>query len=244
MDVVFIGTGDAFGAGGRRQAAILLRVPKGSLLLDCGMTTLTGLASLGIGRDSIGSIAISHFHADHFGGIPSFLLAAVHEDKRRGPLTIIGPTGVEDRVMTASAALGHPFDPDAWLFPLSFQETREGADVPAGPFHLKSFATHHVPDSSPHGWRVTDGSRTVVYTGDTGWFDALPERARGADLFICECTLEAPGFEYHLSLEELSSRRDRFECGRIVLTHLGPGMAARRDGCGFETADDGLTLRI
>ena len=83
MDVVFIGTGDAFGAGGRRQAAILLRVPEGSLLLDCGTTTLTGLAALGIPRDSIGTIAISHFHADHFGGIPSFLLAAVHEDRRR-----------------------------------------------------------------------------------------------------------------------------------------------------------------
>ena len=244
MDVVFIGTGDAFGAGGRRQAAILLRVPEGSLLLDCGTTTLTGLAALGIPRDSIGTIAISHFHADHFGGIPSFILAAVHEDRRRSPLTILGPAGVEDRVMTASAALGHPFDTDAWPFPLAFQETHQGADVPVGPFRLRSFATHHLPDSNPHGWRVTDGSRTVVYTGDTGWFDGLPEQARGADLFICECTLEARGFEYHLSLEELSARRDRFECGRIILTHLGPGMAAQRGRCGFETADDGLTLRI
>lgn len=244
MDVIFIGTGDAFGAGGRRQAAILLRVTEGSLLLDCGMTTLTGLAALGIGRDSIGGIAVSHFHADHFGGIPSFLLAAVHEDRRRRPLTILGPPGVEERILTASAALGHPFDPGAWPFPLSFQEAHEGRDALAGPFRLRAFATHHAPDSSPHGWRVTDGSRTVVYTGDTGWFDELPGRARGADLLICECTLEVPGFEYHLSLEELSSRRDRFECGRIVLTHLGPGMAARRGACGFETADDGLTLRI
>ena len=38
-EVVFIGTSDAFGAGGRRQSAILARGSRGTLLLDCGATT-------------------------------------------------------------------------------------------------------------------------------------------------------------------------------------------------------------
>jgi ribonuclease BN (tRNA processing enzyme) len=69
-EVVFVGTSDAFGAGGRRQSALLVRAPQGAVLLDCGLTTVTGLVALGIERDEIDAIVVSHFHGDHFGGIP------------------------------------------------------------------------------------------------------------------------------------------------------------------------------
>ena len=92
-EVVFIGTSDAFGSGGRRQSAVLVRGPSGAYMLDCGMTTGTGLCELGIERDEVDTILVSHFHADHFGGIPPFLLAALYEDERRHPLRIGGPPG-------------------------------------------------------------------------------------------------------------------------------------------------------
>jgi ribonuclease BN (tRNA processing enzyme) len=38
-ELLFVGTGDAFGAGGRRQSAMLLRAASGSVLIDCGATT-------------------------------------------------------------------------------------------------------------------------------------------------------------------------------------------------------------
>ena len=56
--------------------------------MDCGATTNGGLAELGIERDEIETLLISHFHGDHFGGIPLFLLAAMYVDYRRQPLTI------------------------------------------------------------------------------------------------------------------------------------------------------------
>ena len=52
-DLVCVGTSDAFGAGGRRQSAYLLRAGAGQVLVDCGMTTGTGLAALGLERDPI-----------------------------------------------------------------------------------------------------------------------------------------------------------------------------------------------
>ncbi len=244
MDVIFIGSGDAFGAGGRRQAAILARGAGASVLLDCGATTAVGLAALGVPRDSVDAIIVSHFHADHFGGIPSLLLAALHEDDRRRPLLIAGPAGIEERVMEAAAALGHPFDPGAWPFDLTFQDLSDGDDADVGPFRVRPFAVHHAQDSRPLGHRLVAGSRTIVYTGDTGWFDDLPRRARDADLLICECTLKERGFEFHLSLEELTARRAEFACGRMILTHLGPAMAALRGACAFDTADDGLVIRL
>jgi ribonuclease BN (tRNA processing enzyme) len=243
-EVVFVGTSDAFGAGGRRQAAILARSPSGSVLLDCAPTTGTGLSALRIARDEIDAILVTHFHADHFGGIPQFLLAVVHEDGRRRPLRIAGPPTIEHRVRTASAALGHPFDELKWPFPLTFQELRAGAAVTIGPVTARAFETHHHPEASPHGLAIEAGSRRIVYTGDTGWFETLPAQARGADLFISECTFLDRGFEHHLSHAELLEQRERFECGRIILTHLGGAMAARRGSCAFETADDGLAIRV
>jgi ribonuclease BN (tRNA processing enzyme) len=243
-EVVFVGTSDAFGAGGRRQAAILARGPGGAVLLDCGGTTVSGLAALGIARDEIDAVAISHFHGDHYAGIPQLLLAALYEDERRRPLVIAGPVGVELRVRTLSRAHGYALEEREWPFPIRFVELPAGRPVPVGPGEITAFPTHHQADVCPHGLDLRLGSRRVVYSGDTGWFDELPARARGAELFICECTLFEKNFEYHLSFEEISRRIDAFDCQRMILTHLGPDMCERRGSLEVETADDGLKLLL
>ena len=97
-EVVFIGTSDAFGAGGRRQSAVFARGERGGMLLDCGATTNTGLRQLGIERDEVDVILVSHFHGDHFGGIPAFLYASLYTDHRTHPLEIVGPPEIEARV--------------------------------------------------------------------------------------------------------------------------------------------------
>ncbi len=243
-EVVCIGTSDAFGAGGRRQSAYLLRGPNGALLLDCGATTATGLANLAIDRREIDAIAVSHFHGDHFGGIPGLLLAAVYGDQRRHPLRVAGPVGIEERVRNAAWALGHPIEGRDLGFELQFQELRAGVPLALAGFEVEAFATRHAPESCPHGLLCRVDGRTLAFSGDTGWFDELPARVRGAHLFLCECTQLEQGYPYHLSLEELEARRAAFDCGRLVLTHLGPEMRAHRDYRGFEVADDGLVLKV
>lgn len=245
LGVVFVGTSDAFGAGGRRQAAIFVETPAGDgLLLDCAPTTGSGLAALGIERQAIDVVAVSHFHADHFAGIPQLLLASAYEDRRRKPLAIAGPPGVESRVRVASAALGHALDERLLPFALRFVELPAGRCVDVGAARLESFAALHQPDSCPHGLRVAAGGREITYSGDTGWFDELPARLRGADLCICECTFHEPSFEYHLDYLTLAERASSLDCGRLVLTHLGAAMSERRGRLELETADDGLALRL
>lgn len=243
-EVVFVGTSDAFGAGGRRQSAYLVRSGSGTVLLDCGTTTNTGFSSLEIQRDEVDAVIVSHFHADHFGGIPLFLLGALYEDRRERPLVIAGPRDVEARVRDAAAALGHPLEDQSWSFPIRFEELPTGASRSVGPFEVRAFETRHSPDSHPHGLDLRSVGTRVVYSGDTGWFEELPAEVNGADLFVCECTLVEKSFTYHLSLEELSERRGDLDCGRLVLTHLGAEMRRRRDYAGFEVADDGLALKL
>jgi len=243
-EIVFVGTSDAFGAGGRRQSAILVRAQAGTVLLDCGMTTSAGLHALGIARDEIDAILVSHFHGDHFGGIPPLLLACLYADRRRKPLVVAGPPGVEARVRGAAEALGFSLAGRDWSFALDFQELWAGKVEPVGPVLASTFETHHQREVCPHGIVVRADDRRVVFSGDTGWFDALPRHVGAADLFICECTNVEPIFEYHLSLEELAARRDDFDCARIVATHLGAEMATRRGACELETADDGMVIRL
>jgi len=221
---------------------MLLRGPSGALLLDCGVTTNTGLAQLGIERDEIDAIAISHFHGDHFGGLPLLLLAALYEDERQHPLCIAGPPGVERRVYDLARAMGHPIDERLWSFELRFQEFRPDTSQAVGPVPIRPFAVQHQPDSNPQGFVLESGNRRVAYTGDTGWFKTLPDEVAGSDLFVCECTFRRREFEYHLNYETLLEQRDRFDCGRTVLTHLGAEMADLRGRCEFETADDGLVI--
>jgi ribonuclease BN (tRNA processing enzyme) len=243
-EVLCIGTSDAFGAGGRRQSAYLLRGPGGAVLLDCGATTATGLATLGVDRREIDAIAVSHFHGDHFGGIPSLLLAAVYGDHRSHPFHVAGPVGIEERVRNAAWALGHPIEGRELGFELHFHELRAGAPIALAGFEVEAFETHHTPESCPHGLVCRADGGTLAFSGDTGWFDGLPERVRGVDLFLCECTQLREAYPYHLSLEELEANRGAFDCGRILLTHLGPEMRAQTDYRGFEVADDGLVVKI
>ena len=243
-ELVLIGTSDAFGAGGRRQSAYLLRAESGCVLLDCGGSTVSGLSALGIARDEIDAILLTHFHGDHFGGIPLLLLGAQYADRRRRPLVIAGPPGVEQRVREMARALGHALEDHRLGFEVRFEELATGATREVGPVTARAFATFHSPDSRPHGLVIGAGKRRVAYSGDTGWFDALPGEVNGADLFLCECTQVHRAFEYHLSLEELTERNGEFDCGRLVLTHLGAEMRARGDFGGFEVGDDGRVLKL
>jgi ribonuclease BN (tRNA processing enzyme) len=243
-EVVFVGTSDAFGAGGRRQSALLVRAPQGGLLVDCGTTTTTGLAALGIARDEIDAILISHFHGDHFGGIPALLLAALYEDARRKPLLIAGPCGIQRRVHQIAAAMGYAIEEREWSFAIDFVELEPDRELAIGPARVRSFETRHQPHTHPHGFIVSAGSQRVGYSGDTGWFDQLPRCVGGVDLFVCECTYHDTDFEFHLNHHTLVAHKPEFDCGRMVLTHLGSEMSARRGEAAFETADDGLLIRL
>ena len=243
-EVVFIGTSDAFGAGGRRQSAVFVRGERGGMLFDCAATTNSGLGQLGISRDEIDVILISHFHGDHFGGIPAFLYAALYTDARTHPIQIVGPPEIEERVNHLANALGHDLDNREWTFPIHYRELHAGRSLAVGPAQIDAFATQHQPDAHPQGYRVRLGRDQIAYSGDTGWFDGLPSEIAGSDLFICECTLHQASLDFHLSLEELREHRDDLDCGRLILTHLGEEMSRERGQIEIETADDGMALKL
>ena len=87
--------------GGRHMVAYLIESPEGSLLLDCGSTILASLNRHGLSAEQIDTVLLSHFHGDHFGGLPFLFLHYLYIEPRVRPLRIVGPPGVEDRVRLA-----------------------------------------------------------------------------------------------------------------------------------------------
>jgi len=243
-EVVFIGTSDAFGAGGRRQSAVFARGEHGAMLLDCGATTNTGLRQLGIERDEVDVILVSHFHGDHFGGIPAFLYASLYTDHRTHPLEIVGPPEIEARVYQLATAMGHHLEDRVWTFPVHYREIHPEQTLEAGPATIRAFETAHQLEAHPQGYQVRLGRDRIAYSGDTGWFDGLPALVAGSELFICECTLHDAELDFHLSLEEIREHRADLDCGRLVLTHLGEEMSRMRGRLEIETADDGLVVKL
>ena len=97
------------------------------------------------------AIVVSHFHADHFGGIPLHLLGALYEDERTDPLRIAGPPGIEARVRGLAAAMGHAIEGRQWSFEIHFEELPAGSPLAA------------PPDRVVYGYELPAGLR--VHTG-------------------------------------------------------------------------------
>ena len=104
MQLRFIGCGDALGSGGRSNTCFHVTGENVNFLIDCGASSLPAMKRLDVARDGIDLILITHFHGDHFGGLPFFLLDAQFTRRTR-PLVIAGPEGIETRLAQLMEAL-------------------------------------------------------------------------------------------------------------------------------------------
>ena len=95
--------------------------------------------------------------------------------------------------------------------------------------------------------RLSDGTKTLSYSGDTQWTDALLPIASGADLFIVECYDYERDLTGHLNWKTIHQRLNDFRARQVMITHMNPTMLARIDeakAAGVLVAEDGLVLNV
>ena len=214
------------------------------MLLDIGSSTLGSMKQHGIDPASIDLVVLSHLHGDHFAGLPFLFLQYLYEQKRQRPLHIAGPPGTEERVWALFRATYRDLASEPLPFTVQFTEMAPGAPVSFGAVDVDPFRVPHQEKDVSLALRVGIAGRTILYSGDTGWTEALVERSQGTDLFICECCFFETRIAIHLDYPRLAENRSRFGAKRMILTHLGREMHARRSEVDIELASDGLTVEV
>jgi ribonuclease BN (tRNA processing enzyme) len=236
--LVVIGSGSVAPSARRTAPAYWVEAGDTRLLLDCGAGVLHRAAALGLPWHAVDHIAITHFHADHWGELPHFLFACRWgiEPARSAPLVLWGPAGLRERLGALARAFG------AWVlepgFPLEVRELASGEEAPLAPdVVLACHATPHTEESLAYAVRHA-GTR-LVYTGDTGPSDALARWAAGCDLLLAECSLpEERAIDVHLTPARAGTLARDAKAKRLVLTHFYPRAeavdAARLAGAVFD----------
>ena len=243
MNLRFIGSGDAFGNGGRFQTCFLLEDPGAdSVLIDCGATSLTALKAAGKDPNDIAVVVLSHLHGDHFGGLP-FLILDGQFRRRERDLTIAGPPGTKDRVERVMELLFPGSLSGRRRFAVDFTQLEPNNLASIGPVNVTTVEVEQ-PGTPACALRVEYAGRVVAYSGDTAWSDELVELAAGADLFIAEAYFFDRQVPFHLDYATLQANRDRLDCKRIVLTHMSPDMLARASESEFDCAHDGMVIAL
>jgi ribonuclease BN (tRNA processing enzyme) len=244
VSVRVLGSGDAFGSGGRSHSCFYFDAPGSKLLVDFGASAMVAMNRFGVDPRAIDAVVLSHLHGDHFGGLPFLLMDATFISRRTRPLIVAGPRGTAERLRQATDALF----PGFWSYPknftLEFLELVDGQPLNVAGATVTPFAVIHDSGASAFALRISCDGRTLAYSGDTAWTDRLLDAARDADLFLCEATSFDTPIPNHLTYKTVAANRRRFNAGRVVLTHLGPDVLARQNRLALDVARDGQRFAL
>jgi ribonuclease Z len=180
LSVVFLGTGGSVPTARRATACLLARMGGDRLLFDCGegaqrqMQRSTGLVA-------VDEIHLTHYHADHYLGVPGLLKTYDLQGRDRG-LRIVGPPGLKDLFRALGRIIGRV------SYEVELVELDEGEAIRHAGYEVRSFAVDHgVP---AYGYALVEDERP-------GRFDpALAERlgvAPGPDFGRLQAGEPVPG---------------------------------------------------
>jgi ribonuclease BN (tRNA processing enzyme) len=251
MNLTVLGTGTIAFSPTRSCAGYYVEAGAARILMDCGSGTTRRLAELGINRESVSHVMLSHFHIDHHADLPSIIFSWKYGQlpPRSAPVDVIGPGGTADLLQKLAVAYGE------WVtapgYEVRITELAPGATLDVGGATLGCTKVPHTPESMAYS--ITEGGRRLVYSGDTGFDPAFAEWAHGCDLMVLECSLpQSMAIVEHLTPEQCGEIARLAEPRRLVLSHLYPPVesvdiaaivAAKYNGP-VVIAHDGLQLGI
>lgn len=245
MKITILGSGDAFGTGGRFNACLHVEAGAERMLLDCGSSSMVALNKAGIVRNGLSTLLFTHFHGDHFGALPAFLLDAQFVSRRREPLVIAGPAGIEHRTLHALDADFPGSATNAWRFPISYVEVTPDSPATLAGIEVTAFPMVHDERAGPcQGYRLAAGGKVFAFSGDTAWTDALIPLSAGADALLVECYSYETKLANHLDYRSLAAHRSELDTPRIILTHMGASMLAHPGPLPEERAQDGMVIAL
>jgi ribonuclease BN (tRNA processing enzyme) len=237
VKLTVVGCSPAWPNPGGAQSGYLVE-HEGRLLLDCGPGVLARLRE----REEwpqVDAIVITHFHLDHWGDLVPWAFGAMFGPGRDAKHPAVWlPPGGEEILRGFASRLGVA---EMW----DVFELHEYVNATA--FHAAGLEV--LPLKVPHyelltfGMRVSNGTQSLAYSGDSAPSDALPELARDVDVFLCEATLlrEEPDLRGHLTEQEAVHAFEESGARRLVVIHRPHELGLDE---GVERAYDGFELTL
>jgi ribonuclease BN (tRNA processing enzyme) len=244
MRLQFLGSGDAFGSGGRFNTCFLVESRTGAFLIDCGASSLVAIRKAGVDPNRIATVFVSHLHGDHFGGLPFLILDAQFYSRRTAPLTLVGPAGLRDRLTQATEVFFPGSSTAERRFATEIREIEARQTVVVNGVEVTAYRVEHACGAPPFALRFACDGKILAYTGDTQWTNELLAAGRNADLLIAEALCFERRVRYHLDYTTLKANLARIGAKRVILTHMGPEMLAHLGDVPEEVADDGRIIEI
>lgn len=244
VTLTFLGCGDAFASGGRLNTCFHVDSGATRFLIDCGATSLPALHRHGLSTDDVDVILITHFHGDHYGGLPFVILDAAVQRKRERPLTVVTPEGGAERTRELLELLYPGMSSAMDQLDLRFRSYQSRDTVELEGLKVTAYPVVHSDAARSHGLRIETGGRVIGFSGDTSWTDALIDIATGTDLMICECNFLTTQTANHLDYRTLEPRLPELRSSRIILNHLGNEMLANLDQVNVTCAEDGMAVML
>jgi ribonuclease Z len=190
LDVVFLGTAASMPTAQRAPAALLVRRGSERLLFDCGEGTQRQLQRSAIGLPDLQEIFLTHFHADHFLGLPGMLKTFALRGRDETPLTVYGPRGLRELFSRLRPFVGR------LPYPLTLVELEAGQRLEHGDYAIEAFPVEHGADA--FGYAIAEPERPGRF--DVAAADALgvpdgPARGRlqaGEDVTVASGRTVSP----------------------------------------------------
>lgn len=182
------------------------------------------MAGEGLDWTNLDAIWISHFHLDHCGGLAPFLAGTKHATKmkeRKEPLRIFVAKGIKLLIdgfndVNNYRLFEQPFPVEV----VEIEELEKFEIVPG--VEAVAMSTPHTDESHAIHLRDADG-KTMVYSADTGFNEAIGAFANRVDLFILECSyFRDKPVQKHLELAEAIFLIRKAHPKRAMLTHFYP----------------------
>ncbi len=219
MRIKFIGVGEAFDED-LPNTSIWVRAEedrnKSSILLDCGFTSPPPFWKSCPDADDLDAIWISHFHGDHFFGLPA-MLTRFREMKRTKPLLILGQQAIDETVLGV-LKLAYSSSVDRFSYDIRFLTVEPGDIVEAAGVTWRSAVNGHPRRNL--AVRIEKGGKSVFYSGDGPSTDETLLLARASDLVIHEAYRLETNVPGHASINNCIDFARKAKARSLALVHI------------------------
>ena len=215
MKILFLGVGEACDSR-HGNCSILVHAKDTTLLLDCGFSVPHRFFHYCDDPDCLDNVWISHFHGDHFLGLP-LLLLRFWEMGRTRPLQFIGQENLKEKAL-AALELAYPGFADKLTFSLQFTTITPGTTVTINTLHIQAAVSGHSQKN--YGLLVDDGDNRLYYSGDGRATEATRKLMHGCDLALHEAFTMRDSIPGHGSVESCLQLMDEENIHRMALLHM------------------------